>query len=136
MIKRCLMCGLEISDTDYDSQQRFNRIQYCDTCIAVRKAQQKRESKQRSRQRQRAERAFFKEQQMYKDAQDVVSLREQARAVREQRVNLMHGMTTEQRLRTELKQAEREIAALRRSVQQAGCDFINQVNKYNRNSHD
>ena len=47
MIKHCKICGLEISDTDYDSWHRFISVKYCDDCrIAQRKKSQK-EAKRR-----------------------------------------------------------------------------------------
>lgn len=56
MIKHCKICGLEISDTDYDSWHRFISVKYCDDCrIAQRKKSQK-EAKRRYEEKKKLER--------------------------------------------------------------------------------
>lgn len=55
MIKHCKICGLEISDTEYDSWNRFISVKYCDDCrISQRKKNQK-EAKHRYREKKKLE---------------------------------------------------------------------------------
>lgn len=129
MIKRCAECGIEIADTDYDSQQRFARVTYCDECIAERRRRQKNISQSRIRQRKRAERELQREKQLLTDAEDVISIREQAKSIRERTANLRHGMTEEQRLRAELKKSERQVEELRNHIRQDACSYLNLLQK-------
>lgn len=51
MTKNCKSCGIEIADTDYDSQGRYNAVQYCPECRQKRDAKHICEAKARYRKR-------------------------------------------------------------------------------------
>ena len=56
MVKYCSVCGIEIADTSYDTQGRFNAVKYCTECAAERKKQ----ANKRSRQTRKMENAIVK----------------------------------------------------------------------------
>lgn len=124
MIKYCECCGIEIADTEVDTMQRYNAVRFCYDCATERKKKQTKECKKRASARARAEKNLRKEKNYLASAEEVLSLRERARSVREQRVNMMSGMTEEQRLRADLKNAKRRIADLQGQVYQGGADYM------------
>ena len=71
MVKHCLFCGIEISDTSYDTQGRFNAVKYCPECAA----EQKKQANKRSRQKRKMENAI-------KETTEVHELTETAKACR------------------------------------------------------
>lgn len=56
MIKYCKICGLEISDTEYDSWNRFISVKYCDDCSISQRRKLQKEAKHRYREKKKMER--------------------------------------------------------------------------------
>ena len=71
MIKHCLVCGIEIADTSYDTLGRFNAVKYCPECAI--------EQKKRANKRDRQKRKMKKE---IEKATEVHELTETAKACR------------------------------------------------------
>ena len=61
MVKYCLVCGIEIADTSYDTLGRFNAVKYCTECAI----EQKKKANKRDRQKRKMRKAFEKETEEY-----------------------------------------------------------------------
>lgn len=99
MIKHCLVCGIEIADTSYDTPGRFNAVKYCPECAI--------EQKKRANKRDRQKRKMKKE---IEKATEVHELTETAKACRtlrrlanqesgllKQKINILNGELMEER---------------------------------------
>lgn len=99
MIKHCLVCGIEIADTSYDTLGRFNAVKYCPECAI--------EQKKRANKRDRQKRKMRKE---IEKATEVHELTETAKACRtlrrlanqesgllKQKINILNGELMEER---------------------------------------
>ena len=99
MIKHCLVCGIEIADTSYDTLGRFNAVKYCPECAI--------EQKKRANKRDRQKRKMKKE---IEKATEVHELTETAKACRtlrrlanqesgllKQKINILNGELMEER---------------------------------------
>ena len=71
MIKHCLVCGIEIADTSYDTPGRFNAVKYCPECAI----EQKKKANKRDRQKRKMKKEIEK-------ATEVHELTETAKACR------------------------------------------------------
>lgn len=130
MIKRCERCGLEIADTEYDSQQRFARVKYCTECAAIIRNEQKRESDRKRRRRKRAERKLEKAKSIFSESQEILALRERAKSYTEQAKTCLDGLTEEQRLRVELRIAQKRIKELENQNIASACNHLELIRKY------
>lgn len=129
MIKRCAICNIEISDTNYDNYYRFIRVKYCDRCCAEVQKRQKKESAQRKRKREKAERKVAKEEQLLTDAQYIQERQKKAKELREARSWIRELPTEEQELRKQLKETERKLRDSEIRNQQYAADYINLIRR-------
>ncbi len=125
MIKRCAICNIEISDTNYDNYYRFIRVKYCDDCRVEAQKRQKKESAQRKRKRAKVERKVAKEVQLLADAQYVQERQQKARELQEERSWIREVPTVEQDLRKQLRETERRLRDSEIRNQQYAADYIN-----------
>lgn len=129
MIKRCAICNIEISDTNYDNYYRFIRVKYCDRCCAEVQKRQKKESAQRKRKREKAERKVAKEEQLLTDAQYIQERQKKAKELREARSWIRELPTEEQELRKQLRETERKLRDSEIRNQQYAADYINLIRR-------
>lgn len=129
MIKRCAICNIEISDTNYDNYYRFIRVKYCDECRAEVQKRQKKESAQRKRKREKVERKVAKEEQLLTDAQYIQERQKKAKELREERSWIRELPTEEQELRKQLIEAERKLRDSEIRNQQYAADYINLIRR-------
>ncbi len=129
MIKRCAICNIEISDTNYDNYYRFIRVKYCDDCRVEVQKRQKKESAQRKRKRAKVERKVAKEEQLLADAQYVQERQKKAKELREERSCIREIPTEEQELRKQLRETERRLRDSEVRNQQYAADYINLIRR-------
>lgn len=113
MTKNCKSCGIEISDTDYDSQGRYNAVQYCPECRQKRDAESVRAAKKRYRTRraldksirewyswntteEEFERYESKKQELWEQKKKVNLLKEENRLLRKSNAQLRAEMKGEE----------------------------------------
>lgn len=91
MVKYCSVCGIEIADTSYDTQGRFNAVKYCTECAI----EQKKRANKRDRQKRKMRKAFEKETEEYemtelaKACQTLRRLANQESGLLKQKINIL-----------------------------------------------
>lgn len=99
MIKHCLVCGIEIADTSYDTLGRFNAVKYCPECAI----EQKKRANRRDRQKRKMRKAFEKETEecemteLAKACQTLRRLANQESGLLKQQINILNGELMEER---------------------------------------
>ena len=91
MVKYCSVCGIEIADTSYDTQGRFNAVKYCTECAAERKKQ----ANKRNRQKRKMKNAIKKTTEVHeltetaKACQTLRRLSNQESGLLKQKINIL-----------------------------------------------
>ena len=91
MVKYCSVCGIEIADTSYETQGRFNAVKYCTECAI----EQKKRANKRDRQKRKMRKAFEKETEEYemtelaKACQTLRRLANQESGLLKQKINIL-----------------------------------------------
>lgn len=99
MVKYCLVCGIEIADTSYDTPGRFNAVKYCTECAI----EQKKKANKRDRQKRKMRKAFEKETEEYemtelaKACQTLRRLANQESGLLKQKINILNGELMQER---------------------------------------
>ena len=80
MAKYCSVCGIEIADTSYDTQGRFNAVKYCTECAI----EQKKRANKRDRQKRKMGKQVAKATEEHELTEAAKACRKVRRAANEQ----------------------------------------------------
>lgn len=109
MVKRCAVCGIEIADTNVDTQGRYNAVSYCTECANVRHRASKQESQRRKRAREKAVRSLMKADILLKQQQEIQSMKIREKELLEEVARLKHEKTVEQEQADIIRKQQAEI---------------------------
>lgn len=99
MIKHCLVCGIEIADTSYDTPGRFNAVKYCLECAI----EQKKKANKRDRQKRKMKKEIEKATEVHeltetaKACRTLRRLANQESGLLKQKINILNGELMEER---------------------------------------
>lgn len=99
MIKHCLVCGIEIADTSYDTPGRFNAVKYCPECAI----EQKKKANKRDRQKRKMKKEIEKATEVHeltetaKACRTLRRLANQESGLLKQKINILNGELMEER---------------------------------------
>lgn len=99
MIKHCLVCGIEIADTSYDTPGRFNAVKYCSECAI----EQKKKANKRDRQKRKMKKEIEKATEVHeltetaKACRTLRRLANQESGLLKQKINILNGELMEER---------------------------------------
>lgn len=99
MIKHCLVCGIEIADTSYDTPGRFNAVKYCPECAI----EQKKKANKRNRQKRKMKKEIEKATEVHeltetaKACRTLRRLANQESGLLKQKINILNGELMEER---------------------------------------
>lgn len=99
MIKHCLVCGIEIADTSYDTPGRFNAVKYCPECAAEQKKQANKRSRQKRKMRKEIEKATEVHEltETAKACRTLRRLANQESGLLKQKINILNGELLQER---------------------------------------
>ena len=99
MMKHCLVCGIEIADTSYDTPGRFNAVKYCPECAI----EQKKKANKRDRQKRKMKKEIEKATEVHeltetaKACRTLRRLANQESGLLKQKINILNGELMEER---------------------------------------